>query len=293
MNKPKLIEPVIEQLLPLINQGNKRLCHKVRTARYYDGVATIDVVGCYLDCGFCWVPEFKRLPDEVKNRLGSFKYMTPEETSKVLIHVAKKNGLKSVRLSGGEPTLNPQHLLETIQITTDAGYNYVFETNGLLLDDEFVQKLAKYRNKMFVYYGLKGASPDMFYRLTTRDQMYWEKTLDGLDLLIKNDFTIGINIMSDFLTEVELLQLIPELIKIDEFAPLALDIKKTSIFPHVKKRLEERKISYSTDRIDKKGFDKLMKEHYPDVFQSGNPYRIDMGIMNFFDFQRAHNEGED
>lgn len=289
MNKPRFIEPVIEQLLPLINKGNKRLCHKVRIARYYDGVATIDVVGCYLDCGFCWVPEFKRLPDEVKNRLSSFKYMTPEETSKILIDVANKNGLKSVRLSGGEPTLNPQHLLETIQITTDAGYNYIFETNGLLLDDELVHKLTRYRNKVFVYYGLKGASPDMFYRLTCRDQIYWEKTLNGLTLLIRNNFTLGINIMSDFLIEGELLQLIGELLKIDEFAPLALDIKKTSIFPHVRKRLEERKIKYSIKRIEKKAFDKFIKEHYPDVFQSGNPYRINMGIMNFLDFQRAHN----
>jgi uncharacterized Fe-S cluster-containing radical SAM superfamily protein len=284
------IEPIVDKLLPLINQGNKRLCHKVRTARYYDGVATIDVVGCYLDCCFCWVPEFKRFPEEVENRIKNFKYMSPLETSQILIDVARENALKSVRLSGGEPTLNPQHLIETVRLTTEAGFNFVFETNGLLLDEEIVKNLAKYQKKMLVYFGLKGSSPDMFYRMTERDPKYWRNALNGLKLLIENDFTIGINVMTDFLDEKEFLQLIPELVKINKYTPLALDIKKTSIFPHVRERLSKRMINFTSARIDKKAFDNLMIKHYPEIIKEGNSYRIDIGMMNFFDFEKANNQ---
>ena len=67
-------------------------------------------------------------------------------------------------------------------------------------------------------------------------------------------------------------------------------MKRTSIFPHVRKRLEDRKVDYSSNRIDKGRFEKIMKQNYPEIYTRGNSYRIDMGIMNFLDFGSANDD---
>jgi len=270
---------------PLINLGKKRLCHKVRTARYYGGIATIDVVGCYLDCAYCWVPDFKRKTVGIADRISNFRYLSPEETARVLMKVAEENGLKCVRLSGGEPTLNKEHLLETVKLVTNAGYRYIFETNGLLLDKELVNSLISFQKKMYVYFSLKGDTPENFSELTCRLPKYWNRQLASLKLIIDSGFTTGINVMSDFLSRSNLINLIDTLQEINPYTPLAIDLKPTTIFPHVKNRLLERGLLQTRKKMSNKDLYQIFQENYPNLLSSGSSHMITLGLMNFYNFE--------
>lgn len=284
MDRTEDIALIGERLSKLVNRENKRLTHKIRTARYYGGVATIDVVGCYLDCAYCWVPDIKKSSDLILNNIGRFNFMSPVETADILTRLASTNELGCVRLSGGEPTLNKAHLIETIDLTTERGFDYILETNGLLLDESYVKDLSKYRNNIYVYFGLKGITPQQFSELTLRSPEYWKKQINAIELLIKGKFRLGINIMGDYLSESGMLEFIEVLMKIDQFAPLAVDLQNVSIFPHVQKRLDEREIHSNSSKMTKKKYLDLIMANYPDIYAQGSKYIINRGMMTFLDF---------
>lgn len=275
----------IELLQGLVNDGNRRLTHKIRKSHYYGGIATVDVVGCYLDCAFCWVPDFKRSIESIKNRIDEFDFLSPQDTFDILQDIGDKNDFESVRLSGGEPTLNKEHLLGTIELVSDTKYDYILETNGLMLDEGFVSDLSEFRDNIYVYFSLKGYDSENFEELTDKDKKYWEKQLDSLEKIIENGFIVGINIMSNFLSKKELLFLIEKMRDIDPRVPFAVDLKKTSIFPHVQKRLKKRGIDYEKPEVDSDKYEKILKNRYSELYDKETENIIDKGGMTFFDFR--------
>ncbi len=274
----------MEILQGLVNDGDRRLIHKVRKSQYYGGIATVDVVGCYLDCAFCWVPDYKRSVSSIKNHIDEFDFLSPQETFDILKSIGDKNNFNSVRLSGGEPTLNSKHLLETIRLMSKTKYNYILETNGLMLDKKFVSELSEFKDDIYVYFSLKGCNSENFGELTNRDKKYWEKQLDSLEKVIDKDFTVGINIMSNYLTKKELLFLIEKMRNIHSLIPFAIDLKKTSIFSHVQKRLEERGITHEKPKVDSEIYDKILENRYPELYERHNEDIYKIGGMNFFNF---------
>jgi uncharacterized Fe-S cluster-containing radical SAM superfamily protein len=274
----------INLLQSIINDGNKRLCHKYRISKYYGGIATVDVVGCYLDCAFCWVPEYKRLPEMISSNFRSFDLLTPQKTADILINLATKNKLKSVRLSGGEPTLNKEHLIQTIELVTRNGFFYILETNGIYIDNDLVDALKKYKDNIFVYYSIKGTNPSNFKRLTTSDEKYWYIQLENLSKFVDGKFKIGINTMMNYVDKTDFLDFLEILYKKNIYLPLSIDTKETSMFPHVINRLKDRGISTDKAKLDKQYYIDILNKHFNEIFNLRDSMLVKLGIMDFVDF---------
>ena len=282
----------IKKLELTVNNGGSRLCHKYRISKYYGGVATVDVVGCYLDCAYCWVPEFKRINDDIQKNLHSFDLLSPVETAKILIELATKNKLKTVRLSGGEPTLNKDHLLGTIEIVTRNGLNFVLETNGINSDEGFVEALAKYQMNTYVYYSIKGVSANHFKLLTNKSEDLWNIQLNNICLYAKYGFRVGINTMMNYITEHDFISFLNKLEQLNPYLPMCIDTKETSTFPHVFKRLKERNIISNQNCLTKSDYLLILNQYFPNLSKKRSSYLVKLGIMDFIDFQEIQKREE-
>src|SRR4030065_2458530 len=81
---------------------------------------------CNLACRHCWIaPNY--LPD---SKGGLFVKLEHVEKA---IREAKPLGLRSVKLTGGEPTLHPQ-FRDIVTLVGEAGLDIILETKGTLID---------------------------------------------------------------------------------------------------------------------------------------------------------------
>ena len=140
--------------------GNRRKYYRFRPARFYGGIGTADCLGCCLRCLFCWSW------DKVVNpgRFGTF--YSPHQVAGKLTNIAYKRGFRQVRISGNEPTLARDHLLQVLeQIPGDI--RFILETNGILIghDATYARDLSRFDN-LSVRVSMKGASEAEFTRLT-------------------------------------------------------------------------------------------------------------------------------
>jgi SynChlorMet cassette radical SAM/SPASM protein ScmF len=131
---------------------------------------------CNLACRHCWiVPNY--LPDGTVG--GLFAKLEHVEKA---IREAKPLGLRTVKLTGGEPTLNPQ-FREIVGLIHDAGLDIIIETNGILIDDSMALFL-KQNNVSFISVSLDGATAQTHEFLRSVPGSY-ELALKGIRSLIK------------------------------------------------------------------------------------------------------------
>jgi uncharacterized Fe-S cluster-containing radical SAM superfamily protein len=71
----------------------------------YGGISTAYSCGCNLRCVFC----FSGYPRDHPENTG--KFYSPEEVAKALIECAKKSTSQKLRVTGCEPTIGKEHLL--------------------------------------------------------------------------------------------------------------------------------------------------------------------------------------
>ena len=91
--------------------------------------------GCNLACRHCWMaPRF--------DADGSQYPTLPVELFETAIREAKPLGLKSVKLTGGEPLLHP-HFNRLLEIVRREELGLVIETNGLLCTPDIAAEIAK------------------------------------------------------------------------------------------------------------------------------------------------------
>ena len=140
--------------------GNLRKYHRFRPARFYGGIATADCVGCCLQCIFCWSWRQVSHPEKYGRQYS------PAAVVDQLIAIARKKGFSQIRISGNEPTLCREHLLEVLSLVPRE-FRFILETNGILLGQEadYAADLAAFPN-LHVRVGIKGASAEEFSRLT-------------------------------------------------------------------------------------------------------------------------------
>lgn len=158
----------------------------------YGGISTGYSVGCCLRCIFCWV-EFSR---EFPQRYG--QYFSPQEVFEKLIFNAGKAKVKKLRISGGEPTLGKQHLLELLDLVNQTDFLFILETNGILLgrDLGFVSKFKKYKN-LYIRVSLKAGTPDGFQQRTGAKQDFFELPFLGIKNLLNEGLHFRVACMSD------------------------------------------------------------------------------------------------
>ena len=228
-----------------INPRNKKL--KFRVSNYYRGNSVADVVGCNLKCKFCWVK------DDVRDKpWEAGEFYSPVSIARNLLSNAKSAGYRYLRISGGEPTLVKEHLIQVLdeleQLKKVEQYrcSFLLETNGIILgyDNNFIERLSEFEN-LHVRVSLKGATPENFSFLTGAKEKFHNLQLKALKECLNNQINCHPVIMLDFIEMKEdfrslcstLQNIEPELIKKLEFERLFLQ-------PHVRQRLEKNNIPY-------------------------------------------------
>lgn len=191
--------------------------YRFRKTQFYGGCATADCLGCNLRCAYCWAQKKVWHPEKYGN------FYSPKIVSERLI----KMGLPLVRVSGGEPTIGKDHLLNLIKLIPE-NILFILETNGILLNDDYIKELNKFRN-IFIRLSLKGVDNQTFERNTGMDGAFFQHQLKVLELLKENRVQHGVAILSNLYTKKQISNLrIPNL----EHEPLIL-------YPYIEKNLRK------------------------------------------------------
>lgn len=158
----------------------------------YGGISTGYTVGCCLRCIFCWVDFSRDFPE----KFGRF--YSPEDAFRQLFKNAKNKNVKKMRISGGEPTLCSDHLLAILDLTEGTDYLFILETNGILFgaDEEYVEKLTKYRN-IRVRISLKAGLPEGFQQRTGAKGDFYELPYKAIRHLMRKKISFHVAAMSD------------------------------------------------------------------------------------------------
>ena len=234
-------------------RGNKRKYFRFRKDRWYGGVATGDVVGCNLRCKFCWAWRF------TWNTKTKGKFLSPNEAFLAMKKKAS-NKIRQLRVSGGEPTIGFEHLLQLVEISISENYHFIIETNGLVLGLDYfpAKQLGRFHNQgIEIRVSIKGASPKEFELLTGSSPKYWYEQLRALDHLVKSGLEVGTEaypaVMLSFSTKKSIMYLKDKLEEIDPELPKHIDPEYVILYPHVEYILRamnlKPRIAYRPDNI--------------------------------------------
>ncbi|MBI5253480.1 MAG: radical SAM protein [Euryarchaeota archaeon] len=213
-------------------KGLLRKYYRFRPARFYGGIATADAVGCNLNCAFCWVKE---------PRLKPWKYgefYSPGEVASKLEEIARRGRFSKVRVSGAEPTIGREHLVELINVI-DKDLLFILETNGMLIgyDESYAREFVG--KNVYVRVALKGASSEEFALLTNAKPEFYDYQIKALENLEK----YGISYRPALMTFSKNIQGLKErLEKVSPGLSEEIEIEELMLFPHVKKELEKKNI---------------------------------------------------
>jgi SynChlorMet cassette radical SAM/SPASM protein ScmF len=134
---------------------------------------------CNLACRHCWiVPKFQ--PDG-----DGGPYVKLEHVEKA-IREGKPLGLRSVKLTGGEPTLHPQ-FRQLVDLINDAGLDIIAETNGTLIDADLAHFLEARPHFKFISVSLDGATAETHDALRSVAGSY-EQAISGIKNLVEVGF---------------------------------------------------------------------------------------------------------
>jgi uncharacterized Fe-S cluster-containing radical SAM superfamily protein len=215
----------------IVCRNLERKYYRFRGARFYGGIATSDTVGCNLRCCFCWAWNVVTQPE----RYGTF--YSPEEVAEKLKTIAEKAGFRQVRISGNEPTIGKQHLLQVLENLKDSGLLFILETNGTLIDEQYAKDLSKYRDFIHIRISLKGTNEDEFKRLTGFDG--FQLQINALKNLLKYEVPCHAACMVSFSPEENIKKLRARLAEICQELVDSLEIEKLVFYGDVRQRLEK------------------------------------------------------
>ncbi len=209
----------------VVCKGLERKYYRFRYTRFYGGSAAADVVGCNLRCAYCWSWKYITQPQQY----GSF--YPPQEVAKRLNSMGR-----ITRITGGEPTICFEHLLEVIKRIKGI---FILETNGILLDDEKVEKLSHFKN-LFVRVSLKGVDEKTFNSVTGADGKFFHHQINALKLLYEYGVRARPAILFNLFTRDQLAELQKRLL--DIWDGYVLEFEPFVNYGGALKRLEERRL---------------------------------------------------
>ena len=143
-----------------------------------------------------------------------------------------------MRISGNEPTIAKQHLLKVISLINKTNLLFILETNGTLLDENFVQELAKFRN-LHVRVSLKGTNPDEFSMLTGAIPNTFDRILNNLTLLIEYQVDFNLAVMLSFSPDKNITLFKEKLNKMSPVFREDFEEEYIFLYPHVVRRLKK------------------------------------------------------
>lgn len=223
-------------------EGQEKKYYRVRAARWYGGIVTADCVGCGLACKFCWISDAVMMrPAEIG------KFYTSRQIANELVALARKRHMNQLRISGGEPTIGKEHLLELLDQLQRKDYDFILETNGILIayDENYAIDLSKY-DFIHARVSLKGCNEQEFAMITGAKPHHYKLQLKSLERLIDAGVNCHPAVMTSFSTERHLQELIALLKQISSKLAQNLEIEELILYPHVIKRIRRHGLKYSS-----------------------------------------------
>ncbi len=173
-------------------EGLERKYVGIYSAPVYGGIATGYAAGCCLRCIYCWSNWSRDYPE----RFGEF--YSPGEVAQRLLKAAREGitapgwkrfrhlKVNKLRVSGCEPTLGKEHLLQLLENVKESGYPFYLETNGILFGDDidYVKKLSEFSKFIYVRVSFKAATPEGFTERTGAIGEYYELPFKALKRLL-------------------------------------------------------------------------------------------------------------
>jgi len=216
-----------EKVEKIVTKNNLKKYYRFRPTRFYGGIATADTVGCNLRCNFCWSS------NSVWNAEKTGEFYSAVDVAKIISEVAEKKGYNQIRISGGEPTIGINHLIEVIK-NIESKYLFILETNGILLgyNEDFVKKLTQFKN-LHVRVCIKGSNPEEFSWFTGA-KIGFNYQLNALENLKNNNLRFNIALVSLNEKKNDLYKKLQEL----ELNNVMIEEEEIKLYPQVKNRLE-------------------------------------------------------
>jgi uncharacterized Fe-S cluster-containing radical SAM superfamily protein len=223
---------ITKQVEKVISKGLDKKYYRFRAAKFYGGIATADCVGCNLSCLFCWNWNYNKNPEKYGN------FYSPKDVVEKLVEIAKKKNYHQCRISGGEPTINWQHLLKVLEYLSKVGLNLILETNGILIgyNEEYAKQLSDYRDSIHVRVSFKGATPEEFSKLTGSKPEFFELQIQALKNLNNANIPCHPAIMKSF-SKPESIERLRD--RLETINPSFYDIEEEALilYESIKKRL--------------------------------------------------------
>jgi len=228
-----------EETARIICRGNQARYYRFRPARFYGGIGTADCLGCCLRCLFCWSWDKVLRP-------GSFgKFYSPQQVAGKLTNIAYKKGFRQVRISGNEPTIARDHLLQVLeQIPGDI--LFILETNGILIgnDSTYARDLSRFEN-LYVRVSMKGTNETEFTRLTGAEPIGFDLQIQALVNLNRFNVSVHPAVMVSFSIPENVETLRTRLKEIDEDFE-GFEREELALYGKVEERLMKAGLRYDT-----------------------------------------------
>ena len=223
-------------------QGLERKYVGVYSAPVYRGIASGYAVGCCLRCVYCWTNWSRDYPE----KFGEF--YSPGEAAEKLFKAAREGitspgweryknlKVNKLRLSGCEPTLGKNHLLELLEHVKRSGYVFYLETNGLLLgaDKSYVRSLSDFSDFIYVRVSFKAATPEGFTQRTGAIGSFYELPFKALKHLLDEGIYARAAAMTDprIMPREERKKLVEKLDEIDPAAKYHQTLEEEVVDPY-------------------------------------------------------------
>jgi len=141
-----------------------------------------------------------------------------------------------------KPTICRKHLIEVLEYVPN-DILFILETNGILLDKEYVKKLTSFKHHLHVRVSLKGVTAEQFEYVTAMDGEFYELPFDALKYLIDVGISCNAAIMQELLDEDNFQILIKKLKDIDDNLARDLELESLIMYPFIEQELARRKLN--------------------------------------------------
>jgi uncharacterized Fe-S cluster-containing radical SAM superfamily protein len=139
-------------------------------------------------------------------------------------------------VSGNEPTLGKTHLMQLLEIVKPTQFQFILETSGILLDEEYVQFFSHIPN-LHVRVSLKGTCEEEFAALTGGTPQEFRLQLRALQLLEEHNVSCHAAVMTSFSSQEKLRDLTERLSYIS--SRLYVEEEQVHLYPRVKTQLQK------------------------------------------------------
>lgn len=223
------LEERVQAVEKIVVNGDKKKYYRFRPAPFYGGIATADCVGCPLTCVFCW----SGFPRDHPREAG--KWYTPHKVFAELDRAARKRGYTQLRVSGNEPTVGREHLVQLLEMVDKTSYLFILETSGVLINSDYADTLSQFKN-VHVRVSLKGACEEEFAALTQSPPEGFRLQLNALKTLKDYNVSCHPAVMTSFSLPEHVRELKERLSYIS--SEFYVEEEQVMLYPLVKKRLQ-------------------------------------------------------